>query len=332
MLDLNPAQTGQERAQGAMTKFQAKRDADSENTLTFKIGVAFTISNSVDAEKADKIVPGALRAFENATDEGSNWKTRSTVDPNLTNVRLTLADPSRPEAPPQQTSASCRQVNLRSSKRATVLEYIFTIGGQPPGAAVMCLGLLGRVVAVTVGWDNVLPFRERKADDDVIDGVDDDEEIEFDDDLVIGDLDTNTLVSAVIEGQDEVHGLWLRRADPAKDALEADHVIKDLNGEEYAVAESEIVAVLQLADNAENTKQLRQYKSRCTRGGHNASAACLILALTTADTRAEDGTWAVTKDVVDHALQITSQPVTTLPTEPGESAGDLDEDVAQAGG
>ncbi len=301
MLTLDPTLSGKSKAQGKLIKVTMKQDGDSQNTLDFGVSIVFRIASSADAAQADKIVPGALIAYERATDEGNDWKSRFLVDPHFTNVRLQFADPARPETEVQEFAASCRKVGLRCSKKAVALEYGFNVGGQPPGVAASFAALLGRTVEVTVGWENVLPFTRPGP--------------------LAGPahvLDTNTLVSAEIDG-DEVHGFWLRVATEAE-SQDYDLLIRDLDGTEHGLSEQDIVAVQQLTDHKDNTKLIADYKAKCKKLKVAPSASALLLALAQdgGAEKSDAGTWNLTAATITHAVQLTSQPLQRLPPEPGD--------------
>lgn len=306
MLELDPTLAGRSQAQGKLSKLLIKQDGDSDHTLSFTTSIVFKIASSADAAKADRIVPGALTAYERATDEGNDWKSRFMVDPHFDNVNVSLKNPARPEADALEFSASCRQVGLRCSKKAVALEYRFSAGGQPPGAAVKFAELLGRTVEVSVGWENVLPFTK-------LSGVTPGATAEP------PKMDTNSLVSATLDAGDEVFGFFLRHASEDEED-EGDLVIRDLDGTDVLLANQDVVAIHQLSADEDNTKLLRAYKAKCTKAKITPSARALVLSLAAEGgaEKSEQGTWLLTKACMDHAFQLTSQPIQTLPPEPGE--------------
>lgn len=306
MLQLDPTLAGRSTAQGKLSKLTIKQDGDSDHTLSFTTSIVFRLASSADAAQADKIVPGALTAYERATDEGNDWKSRFMVDPHFENVNVNLKNPARPEDTGLEFSASCRQVGLRCSKKSVALEYRFTSGGQPAGAAARFAELLGRIVEVSVGWENVLPFT--KLAGGVPGAVAEPPK-----------FDTSTLVAATLHDGDEVFGLFLRFANESEED-DGDLVIRDLDGTETLLANQDVVAVHQLSADEDNTKLLRAYKAKCTKNGISPSARALILALAPdgGAEKSDAGTWLLTKACMDHAFQLTSQPVQQLPPEPGE--------------
>lgn len=256
---------------------QASKLDGADNAYQYQIDLCYPITCRVAAEGLEDMVPGLANAYDQAIEEGDNWRASSTVKLDL-DLRVVLfakqSPPGQSQGPVDaggvivQGSGRVQQVKAELSKKVQRLIIRLLLGNQSYGVASALLANLQRTV--TFSYDRpqqALNFHGavRPA---IMPGM-----------------------VAVLSGEP---GLVGRVVEVIGETV----TLKE-EGKDHTAHTSEVVSAFSFSDDPSTESALDDYADRCRRRGYAPSWGVLVDVMS-AD---EDGTRAVTLEHVEAAVK-----------------------------
>lgn len=296
-------------AQGAfdltLTKMGVKLDG-ADNAFQYTLDLVFPITGRGVAEQLEEQIPGLANAFDQAIEEGDNWRASSTVKSGA-DVRAVLhakaagggiaQGPVEPGGVIVQGSARVLFVRSDLSKRQQRVLVRVCMGGQPVTVATLLASNLERLVTFSFERNQQeLPFSRTSARPALRVG------------MVV------TLSGDVGERGKVVE-------------LDGELVTMREDGVEKVVHATEVVSAISFSDDVNTDEALRDYQERCQRRGYAPSWGVLVDVLTHADADTVSGTYSVTLDHVEQAVAAMDALAESGSTTRPNSDPDVDETV-----
>lgn len=290
MIDLTAKDS---EADGQLIKYTGKADGKAEDAYIFDAVVAFTVRGREDAATLEAMIPGACEIFDRATREDDNWRFNTTVKPDMSGVRAVISHAERGKVA-VEGACEVKSVQLRASKKATVVSVTMAFGGQSAGVATNLTALLRSTCCLSVERaQQVIPFPTSKAPDG----------------------QTGDLV-AVWDPEVEQHMVG-RLVETSVGGV---MTLEDFDNE-YAASRDHVVAVVKLGGDV--TALTRSYKQRCGRRKITPTWEAVILAAAESAEGLLSGGGSVilTPEIIERAVaRLESGDGVMLPPEVDEAA------------